>query len=267
MMLRVSDLCYAVDRKEIIKNICIQIQKGEFVGLIGPNGSGKSTLLKNIYKVLRPSRGAVFVDGRSLLEMSNRQAAQVISVVAQENDNSFDFSVEEIVLMGRHPYKTLFGADTAEDQQRSQNALEQVGMGYMRERSFSTLSGGEKQRVLIARALVQDTEFLILDEPTNHLDIGYQISIMDLIKSIGMTTFAAIHDLNIAAMYCDTVIILKDGDIVTSGAPKDVLTAASMRDIFGIEADIYTNKKTGAIQISPLPTSFHQKGGALKSGK
>ena len=253
-MLRVENLCFSVEQIEIIKNICMEVNIGEFVGLIGPNGSGKSTLLKNIYKVLKPLRGALFLNEKSILEMTNKDAAQKMAVVAQENDTGFDFTVNEIVLMGRHPYKKLFESDTLEDQEIVDRALKRVGMYQMAERSFMTLSGGEKQRVLIARALVQDTEFLVLDEPTNHLDIGYQISIMDLIKNIGITTFAAIHDLNIAALYCDRLIILKDGVIITSGVPVEVLSVELIKSLFGIEVEFFTNKRTGAIQISPLPS-------------
>ncbi|MGI6091220.1 MAG: ABC transporter ATP-binding protein [Saccharofermentanales bacterium] len=253
-MLKVDNLCYGVEQKEIISNICLEIDKGEFVGLIGPNGSGKSTLLKNIYKVLKPLGGTAYLKGKSILEMSNKEAAQEIAVVAQENNTGFDFSVNEIVLMGRHPYKRLFERETREDEEIVERALKRVGMDLMAERSFISLSGGEKQRVLIARALVQDTEFLILDEPTNHLDIGYQINIMDLIKNLEITTFAAIHDLNIAALYCDRLIVLNDGVIITSGVPNEVLTFELIKDLFGIEVEFYTNRRTGALQMSPMPS-------------
>ena len=253
-MLKVDGLCFSVEQNEIIKNICLEVKKGEFVGLIGPNGSGKSTLLKNIYKVLRPLSGAIFLNDKSILDMNNKEAAQEMAVVAQENETGFDFTVNEIVLMGRHPYKGLFESDTPEDHTIVDRALKRVGMFQMAERSFINLSGGEKQRVLIARALVQDTEFLVLDEPTNHLDIGYQINIMDLIKNIGITTFAAIHDLNIAALYCDRLITLKDGVIITSGVPEDVLSVELIRRMFGIEVELFTSKHTGAIHISPMPS-------------
>ena len=258
--LKISDLCYSVEQTDIITDICLEIQSGEFVGLVGPNGSGKSTLLKTVYKLLKPQKGAVLLDGQNLLGLSNKEAARELAVVAQESGGGFEFTVEEIVMMGRHPYKTLFESDSTLDEEIVSRCLQRVGMFSMKDRSFTNLSGGEKQRVLIARALVQDTSFLILDEPTNHLDIGYQIGIMDLIKSIGITTFAAIHDLNIAAMYCDRVIILKDGQIINSGSPRDIFTAELILDLFGIEVEFYTNKRTGALQFSTVPTIHTKKG-------
>ncbi len=258
--LKIDDLYFTIEQVEIVKNVNLEVQHGEFVGLIGPNGSGKSTLLKNIYKVLKPCKGTIVINNKNLLEMSNKETARELAVVAQENDNGFDFSVEDIVIIGRHPYKGLFEANTQEDMLIVDRSLDRVGMLRFKSRSFLSLSGGEKQRVLIARALVQETEFLILDEPTNHLDIGYQISIMDLIKNITITTFAAIHDLNIAAIYCDKIIFMKDGRIIRCGPPEKIMTEENLFELFGIEVEISINQRSKKLQISPVPSRyFHER--------
>lgn len=201
----------------ILKGIDLDASSQELVGVIGPNGSGKSTLLKCIYRVLKPTGGAVFLDGKSLDGYSYRESARRIAVVAQHNYYNFDFSVRDVVLMGRSPHKRALDRDTAEDYQIVAESLETVGMTSFADRSFSTLSGGEQQRVILARALAQRTPCLILDEPTNHLDIKYQLQLMDLVRGLDRTVIAAVHDLNIAAMYCDRLYAVKDGRVVGQG--------------------------------------------------
>jgi iron complex transport system ATP-binding protein len=222
MKLQVENLSFAYDQKPIIEDICFTVEKGEFVGLIGPNGSGKSTILKNLYRALKPDAGEVKLDGENLFKLNHKQAARKIGVVAQEDVLPFDFKVEEIVAMGRSPYKKLFDGDSQKDKEVVRNALAYLGMEDMAKRKFLCLSGGEKQRVLIARVIAQETDFLILDEPTNHLDIGYQLQIFDLVKHLNVTVLTAIHDLNIAALYCDRIYVLKNGRVFTSGTPEEV---------------------------------------------
>ena len=193
--------------------------KGELVGIIGPNGSGKSTLLKCIYRVLKPAAGAVYLDGRELERYTCKESARRLAVVAQHNYYNFDFSVQDVVLMGRAPHKRALDRDSAEDYRIVREALETVGMADFAARSFSTLSGGEQQRVILARALAQQTPCLILDEPTNHLDINYQLQLMDLVRGLNRTVIAAVHDLNMAAMYCDRLYAVKDGEVVGAGTP------------------------------------------------
>lgn len=222
--------------REILHGIDLAAHDGQVVGLIGPNGSGKSTLLKCIYRTLQPSGGAVLLDGRELERYSIRQSAQKLAVVAQHNAYAFDFTVEEIVLMGRAPHKHALARDTAQDRRIAAEALAAVGMDGFAQRSFSTLSGGERQRVILARALAQQTPCLILDEPTNHLDIQYQLGMMDLVRGLGKTVLAALHDLNIAAAYCDWLYALQDGCLVGSGSPRDLLTPDLIRRVYHVNA-------------------------------
>lgn len=198
-MLKVEKITYGTKQKEILKGISLQVKQGEFVGVIGPNGSGKSTLLKNIYKMLTPKSGDILLDGKSLVKMSNRQMAERLAVVTQESEANFDFTVGEVVQMGRYPRKRLMEAANEQDREKVKESLQLVGMEDFLNRSFLTLSGGEKQRVLIARALAQETEMVILDEPTNHLDIGSQIKTLSLLKHSGKTVLTALHDLSLAA--------------------------------------------------------------------
>lgn len=225
----------------ILKGIDLNIEDHELVGIIGPNGSGKSTLLKCIYRVLKPSAGAVYLDGKALNAYPYKESAQRIAVVAQHNYYNFDFSVREVVLMGRAPHKRALERDTAEDVQIVAESLRTVGMNRFADRSFSTLSGGEQQRVILARALAQQTPCLILDEPTNHLDIKYQLQLMDLVRDLDRTVIAAVHDLNIAAMYCDRLYAMKDGRIVGQGRPNELLTAEFIQNIYEVEAQTMTD--------------------------
>lgn len=251
--LQTDGLNYAYANKATIKNISLQIKEGQFVGLIGPNGSGKSTVLKNIYRALRPDSGQILLDGENLLTMNHRETAKKMAVVGQENDVPFDFTIEEIVAMGRSPYKRFFDTDNAQDKQIIIHALEHVGMEKMLKRNYLHLSGGEKQRVLIARAIAQESELLILDEPTNHLDISYQIQIFDLIKQLKRTVLSAIHDLNMAALYCDFLYVLKDGEIVLAGTPEEILTPENIWNVYGVHSFIERHPSTGCPSVTFIP--------------
>ena len=248
MDIRVEDLRAVLGGSQILRGVELQVGQKELVGVIGPNGSGKSTLLKCIYRVLRPSGGAVYLDGKALEGYSFKQSARRVAVVAQHNYYNFDFSVQDVVLMGRAPHKRALDRDNARDYQMAAQALETVGMSAFAGRSFSTLSGGEQQRVILARALAQDTPCLILDEPTNHLDIKYQLQLMDIVKGLDRTVVAAIHDLNIAALYCDRLYAIKGGEIVGSGTPKEVLTPDFIRQVYEVDAKTYTDE-TGQLHI------------------
>lgn len=226
----------------ILKGVDLEAGQRELVGVIGPNGSGKSTLLKCIYRVLKPAAGAVYLDGKALDAYSYKASAKRIAVVAQHNYYNFDFSVRDVVLMGRAPHKRALERDTAEDFRIVAEALETVGMAAFADRSFSTLSGGEQQRVILARALAQQTPCLILDEPTNHLDINYQLQLMDLVRGLDRTVIAAVHDLNIAAMYCDRLYAVKDGRIVGQGSPRELLTPEFIREMYQVEARLVSDE-------------------------
>ncbi|WP_066638511.1 ABC transporter ATP-binding protein [Desulfolucanica intricata] len=259
MKLQVKNLSFAYDYKPIIKDICLNVKKGEFVGLIGPNGSGKSTVLKNLYRALKPDAGEVKLDGGNLFKLTHKKAATKIGVVGQENLVPFDFKVEEIVAMGRSPHKKFFDRDTPRDKEIVRHSLAYLGMEDMTQRSYLHLSGGEKQRVLIARVIAQETDFLILDEPTNHLDIRYQLQILDLVKHLHATVLTAIHDLNIAALYCDRLYVLKDGRLYKTGTPEEVLTPEIISAVYGIEADVTIHPLTKKVTITFLPQSLSYK--------
>ena len=240
---------------EILKGIDFEAETGKFTGIIGPNGSGKSTLLRCIYRTLAPDGGAVYLDGRELSRYPVRESAKRIAVVAQHNYYNFDFSVREVVLMGRASYKRALDRDGPADYRIVEEALERVGMSGFADRSFSTLSGGEQQRIILARALAQQTPCLILDEPTNHLDIKYQLQLLDIVKSLGCTVISALHDLNLAAMYCDRLYVMKDGRIAASGAPQEILTAGFIREIYEVDAELCTDS-AGRLHILYHPAAL-----------
>ncbi len=224
--------------RRILDGVSLSAHDGQLVGVIGPNGSGKSTLLKCIYRTLKPSGGAVYLDGQALDSYTYRQSAQKVAVVAQHNYYNFEFTVRDVVLMGRSPHKRAMERDNAEDYRIVADALRTVGMADFGGRIFSTLSGGEQQRVILARALAQQTPCLILDEPTNHLDIKYQLQLMDLVRGLDRTVIAAIHDLNIAALYCDWLYAVRDGRIVDSGTPRELLTSEFIREVYEVDAEV-----------------------------
>lgn len=228
------------------------VNPSEFVGLIGPNGSGKSTLLKSVYRILKPDAGLITLDHQEVYRLSAKKTARKMAVVSQESPVVFDFTVKEMVLMGRFPQKHFLESDTAEDMEMMERALSQVGMLEFRDRSFMSLSGGEKQRVMIARALAQQTKILVLDEPTNHLDVHHQIQLMDLVKTLNVTVLAALHDLNLAAYYCDRLYVIDSGKIVASGKPEDILTEDLLRDVFHVSTDIFIHPLTEKVHITYL---------------
>lgn len=253
MRLTVEGLTYSYGEKEAADRVSLQVDTGEFVGLIGPNGSGKSTVLKNIYRGLTPDGGSIELDGENLLAMPYKKSALKLAVVGQENDVPFNFMVEEIVAMGRSPHKKLFDIDNAHDKEIVHHALEHLGMEKMAKRNYLNLSGGEKQRVIIARAIAQESDFFILDEPTNHLDISYQMQIFDFIKRLNVTVLSAIHDLNMAALYCDRIYVLKDGKVVLQGTPEEVLTPENIYEVYGVRSSVVKHPITGRTSITFLP--------------
>ncbi|WP_276673702.1 ABC transporter ATP-binding protein [Selenomonas artemidis] len=242
-----------IGKQAILKGMDFHLHDKEFLGIIGPNGSGKSTFLKCIYRVQRPSEGTISLDGRPIDDFSYRESAQRLSVVAQHNFYSFDFPVLDVVLMGRSPHKKLLERDNLHDYELARKALAVVGMAALETRSFSSLSGGEQQRVILARALAQQTECMILDEPTNHLDIKYQLQIMDIVKGLGLTVAAAIHDLNIAALYCDRLIAIKQGQVVGLGTPRELLTEEFIYDLYEVRSTVSIHPDTGRLNIVYLP--------------
>lgn len=242
-----------LSNKRIVDCASIHVDEGEFVGLIGPNGSGKSTLLKSVYRTLKHDQGEITLGGVPEGEISLRENAKRLSVVAQHNYYNFDFLIEEVVQMGRTPHKDPMEMDNKEDEAIVDDALRLVNMHHMKGRKFSSLSGGEQQRVILARALAQQTPCIVLDEPTNHLDIQYQLEVLDIVKSIGCTALCALHDLNLAAQFCDRIYILKDGRIVGEGRPEDVLTEEMIENVYGVRCSVTRVPETGLLNIAYFP--------------
>lgn len=252
-MLNTERLSYGVRERQILNDIDFHASMGEFIGIVGPNGSGKSTFLKNVYKVLKPQSGQIELMNEDLLAMSNREMAQRMAVVVQERENSFDFSVEEVVMMGRQARRRLLEREDDTDRALVERILREMQLIKLKERDFGSLSGGEKQRVLIARALAQETEVLVLDEPTNHLDIKYQFQLMETVRRLNCTVIAALHDLSLAAMYCDRIYALKAGRVAGVGTPRKLLTSDFIREIYEVDAQVYADPD-GTLRI------FFQRG-------
>lgn len=243
MNIKAENINITLEKNNILKDINIEVDNKEVVGIIGPNGSGKSTLLKCIYRVLKPNDGAILLDNVDIKDMSVKESSKRLAVLSQHNNYNFDFTVKDIVLMGRSPHKKFMERDNKEDYDIVNEALKKVDMFEFKDRSFQSLSGGEQQRVILARALAQQPKCLILDEPTNHLDIKYQLQLMRIVKGLGIEVIAAIHDLNIAAMYCDKIYVLKDGEIIKNGKPKDVLTQELIKDVYEVDSEVIVNEE------------------------
>lgn len=238
MAVRVDGLSYSVGAKNILDHVSLSVEDGSIVGLIGPNGSGKTTLLKHIYRALPPEKKTVYIHGKEIETMRYRDSAREITVLRQENSSDFEYTIMEMVLMGRSPYRKFFEGDTAGDHELAKLALEKVGMAHAANRRFTHLSGGERQRVLIARSLAQESEILLLDEPTNHLDVHYQWLLMEIIQGLGKTVLSVFHELNLACAFCDYLYVLNDHHIVAQGSPTELCTKELLAEVFRIDADV-----------------------------
>lgn len=250
MGLDVENFEISVGGKHIVNDISLRVLSREFVGLLGPNGCGKSTLLRAIYKAIKPESGAAKFDEMDILRANNKEVAQQIGVVSQFNELSFDFSVRQLVLMGRTPHKGFMEQDTANDVALADMAIEAVGLDGFADRSYITLSGGEKQRAVLARVITQEPRFLILDEPTNHLDIKFQLKIMSTVRSLGIGILAAMHDLTLAANYCDYIYLLKNGRVVAEGCPEQVLTEQNIYDVYEVKCYVEPSPITGRVAVT-----------------
>ena len=241
---------------EILKDINFKVNSGEFLGILGPNGSGKSTLLKSISRVLKPKKGAIIIDDKNVYNMKTIELARQMAVVPQTTDVSFDFTALEVVLMGRNPHMPRFKMEGQKDLDIAKKAMEITRTWDFADRPVTELSGGERQRVIIARALTQQPKVLLLDEPTTHLDISNQLEIMDLIKKLCVTEnlllVAVFHDFNLAARYCDSIILLKDGKIVGVGKAEDTLTSKNLRKVFSVDTVVKRHPITGMLYVVPI---------------
>ncbi|GEK20795.1 putative F420-0 ABC transporter ATP-binding protein [Cellulomonas xylanilytica] len=224
---------------------------GHLTGLLGPNGAGKTTLLRLVAGLLPPEKGAVLIDDAPVHELPRRSRARRVALLEQESTSTVPLTVHEVVSLGRIPYRSLWGTDP--DATAVDRALVSAQAGHLADRPWSSLSGGERQRVQIARALAQEPELLLLDEPTNHLDVSAQLSLLAFVRDLGTTTVAALHDLNLAAAFCEHVLVLADGHLAAAGHPREVLTPELLRRVYGVEADILQHPRTGRPVIA-----FHE---------
>ncbi|CAB1246667.1 ABC transporter ATP-binding protein [Clostridium sp. MT-14] len=246
MELKVENLKVNYGNKIVVKDISFDIHSGEIVTIIGPNGSGKSTLIKAVGRCLKPAGGNVYLDGTDIRNMNTRAVAQKLSILPQMKNIASDISVEELVSYGRYPHLKFRRRLDREDMDIIDWALEKTGLVPLRQRFVTTLSGGEEQRAWLAMCLAQRPEVLLLDEPTTFLDISYQMEILELIKelneTLGLTVIMVLHDLNQAARYSDTIVVIKDGKLWDMGMPYKIIKKELLRKVFGIEADIYEDK-------------------------
>jgi iron complex transport system ATP-binding protein len=241
---------------QVLDGVSLSVRRGSIVGLLGPNGSGKTTLVRVLNGTLTPARGSVTLDGVPLTTLARRDLARRIAVVPQETQVTFDFSALEIVLMGRYAHLGPFTLEGPDDMSIARKALASTGTAALEARQFSTLSGGEKQRVVIASALAQSSDILLLDEPTTALDIGFQWEIGALLGRLnaehGTTIVVSTHDLNLAAMLCTELVLIKAGRVIATGPTADVLTADNVRHLYGIDADVTFHARAGHLTVVPL---------------
>ncbi|MFP5020798.1 ABC transporter ATP-binding protein [Pseudonocardia phyllosphaerae] len=259
--MRVEARAISVDLagRRIVTDAELRAGSGAMVGLIGPNGSGKSTLLRTVYRSIRPAGGQVLLDGDDVWQLGARQAAQRTAVVLQDDPTEFEFTVREVVELGRVPHKGLLDRDTERDVEIVEGAMARTGVGGFSERLVSTLSGGERQRVLLARALAQQTPVVLLDEPTNHLDVSAQLELLDLLHGLPLTVVAVLHDLNLAAAYCEDLYVLDGGRVVAHGPVGDVLTPELVADVYGVTAHRTVNPLTGRPCLQFAGTAAHRR--------
>jgi iron complex transport system ATP-binding protein len=247
---------YAPGAPLVVDGVTVHLADGALAGILGPNGSGKTTLLRLLSGTRRPVAGRVRLTGRSLDQLSRREAARHIAVVPQETELAFEYRAIEIVLMGRHPHLGVFTVEGPDDVRIAQEALAATGTSHLADRMFHELSGGEKQRVVIAAALAQSASLLLLDEPTASLDLGYQLEISTLLQRLnsdhGVTMAISTHDLNLAASICRELILMRDGRVLASGPTADVLTPDNVKRLYDVEADVHVNDSTGHMTVVPV---------------
>jgi iron complex transport system ATP-binding protein len=253
---RIDRVSFAYRDREVLRGVALEIPRGERFGLLGPTGSGKSTLVRLLSRVLRPSTGRITLASRDLDSYAPRELARSIAVVPQETALDFPFSVMEVVLMGRAPHLGGFGFEGDHDVAAAERAMERTGVAELADRFFHELSGGEKQRVVIARALAQEPEVLLLDEPTTFLDIRHVVEIFELLCALSVerriTLIVVLHDLNLAALYLDRLAFLKAGNVVACGNPDEVLNYQTIREVYDTDVYVHRNDLTGKLNVLPL---------------
>jgi ABC-type cobalamin/Fe3+-siderophores transport system ATPase subunit len=259
-LLRVDNVSFAYEAgRAVLADVSFEVSRGAILGLLGPNGSGKTTLLRLVGGTLAPGAGRVTIDGRDVRALPRRQLARTMAVVPQQTHSTFDFSVLDIVLMGRYAHLGPFELEGAADLAIAREALAATATLPLEDRLFGTLSGGEKQRVAIAAALAQASDVLLLDEPTASLDLRYQLEIGALVGRLhrerGTTMIMATHDLNLAAAVCSDIVLLREGRVAGRGPARDMLTARHIRDVFGVDADVQFHPRAGHVTVIPVASA------------
>ena len=244
-MLATQNRGCALGKYPILNGVDLEVPEGEMMALVGPNGTGKSTLLRTLAGLLPIQSGRVLVAGRDLVKLSPLERARTLAMVGQQEETPADLRVAEVVALGLLPHRPPWSGGGRKERNAVAEALEQVSMTAYANRGFHQLSGGEQRRVLLARGLAQRTELLLLDEPTNHLDIRHQHALLRMVRGLGRTVIAAIHDLDLAATYFDHIVVLNDGGVAADGKPSEVLTPELVGDVFGMAASMVTDPATG----------------------
>lgn len=254
--LQVENLQFGYRKELVLKGLSFNIEKGKFVSIIGPNGSGKSTLLKTLNQLYSPSQGGILIDGNNINRLKKKELARKIALVPQDTLIDYDFTVEDIVLMGRHPYKGRFQKEDEKDYKIVNEVLKMTNTFHLKDRIITEISGGERQRVIIAKALAQKPSIILLDEPTSHLDINHQIEILSLLKKLneemGTTIVIVIHDVNLASRYSDEIIMLNEGKILEIGRPEKVITKKNIEFAYDLKVEIEKNKYTNRLYLTAL---------------
>ena len=254
-MLEIKDLTFAYDTMVVLEDISINCSQGEFIGIIGPNGAGKSTLIKIIDGILKANQGEVIIEGREVSRISRRELAKTIAYLPQESKFAFNYTVKEVVLMGRFPYLKGVWTYTSTDYNIVDEMMQLMEIDKFTARQFNALSGGEKQRVLIASALAQQPKIILLDEPTNALDLHHQIAIYQIFKKLQrnqhLTIIVVTHDINLAAQFCDRMIMIGNGRVISDGIPEKVLQFQLLQETFGVNVYIDINPLTKSLYILP----------------
>ena len=257
-MIEINKICAGYGKKEVLKDVSFNIDKASFTGIIGRNGAGKSTFLKVMCGLLKPRCGTIKINGRDITDFSRQEFSKTVAFMPQNIDTSFPFTVEEFVLLGRYPYMSVFKIPSQEDKAKVKEVMDFAGIAEFAKRNINELSGGEKQRVLIAQTIAQGTEIMVFDEPTSHLDIGSQNDILKLLRSLNKngkkTIIVTLHDLNAAGEFCDNLILMHEGGVLNQGLPDEVLNYSDIEKVYKTTVVVKTNPMSGKPYVIPVTT-------------
>lgn len=252
--LNVTSLNFAYNQTTIIKDISLEFQKGRFYSIIGPNGCGKSTFIKNISKLILPNRKCVYIEKEDIYNFSNKELAKKISVIPQNINIDYEFTVFDIVMMGRSPYKRRFEEFNIDDEKIAEKYMKATNTWTLKDKLITELSGGEAQRVIAARALSQDTDIVLLDEPTSHLDIQYQVEFLNIFKGLKSEKIiiAVLHDLNLASIFSDQIILLNNGKVIAKGEPSEVINKENIKNVYNLDVEVFENPISKCPYVIPI---------------